>query len=67
MDQEDPENGRLDDEPPQRSQQAGEDEAEEVPEGEGEEEEDAGDGEDEGPGEVRTASLMETIYSQGGP
>ena len=65
MDQEDPENGRLDDEPPQRSQQAGEDEAEEVPEGE--EEEDAGDGEDEGPGEVRTASLMETIYSQVGP
>ena len=58
MDQGDPANGHLDGKPPQRSQQAKEDEAEEVPEGE--EEEDAGDGEDEGPGEVRTASLMET-------
>ena len=50
MDQEDPGSGHRDDEPAQKGQQVGEDEAEEVPEGE--EEEDVGDGVDEGPGEV---------------
>ena len=64
MDQEDPANGHLDEEPPQRSQQAGDDEAEEVPEGE--EEEDGGDGEDEGPGEVSTAFQTETNRPHGG-